>query len=79
MRGWERGETLLPPGYHLDTSNAITWALRRPDGTVVAYFSVWGATKEGVERAAREDHQERSRAEGSGRKGSRWRGDDRVR
>jgi hypothetical protein len=79
MRGWEKGETRLPPGYHLDTSDAVTWALRRPDGIAVAYFGVWGATKEGVERAAREDYRERSRAERAGRQGSRWHGDARVR
>ena len=59
MRGWERGEERLPPGYGLDTSDGGTWALRRPDGTAVCYFGAWGATREAVERAAREDHARR--------------------
>ena len=59
MRGWERGEEQLPPGYGLDTSDGGTWALRRPDGTAVSYFGAWGATREAVERAAREDHARR--------------------
>ena len=79
MRGWERGEMHLPPGYHLDTSDAVTWALRRPNGTAVGYFGVWGATREGLERAARKDHRERLQAKGAGQKGSRWHGGARMR
>jgi hypothetical protein len=59
VRGWERGEKRLPPGYGLDTSDGGTWALRRPDGTAVSYSGVWEATREAVERAAREDHARR--------------------
>ena len=66
MRGWERGEERLPPGYGLDTSDGGTWALRRPDGTAVSYFGAWGATREAVERAAREDHARRKGREGRG-------------
>jgi hypothetical protein len=51
-----RRRRLLPPGYGLDTSDGGTWALRRPDGTAVSYFGAWGATREALERAAREDH-----------------------
>jgi hypothetical protein len=62
MRGWEHGkEARLPPGYRLDTSDTAIWVLRRPDGVGVAYFSAWGATREGVERVARDDHRRRSR------------------
>ncbi len=63
MRGWERSTERLPPGYRLDTMgyrldtiNAATWVLRRPDGTAASYSSVWSATREAVERAARDDH-----------------------
>jgi len=58
MRGWERGRERLPPGYCLDTSDPAIWALRRPDGTATAYFSAWSATREAVERAARDDDDE---------------------
>lgn len=50
------GELRLPPGYRLDTSDPDVWALRRPEGWVVAYFSARGATREAIERTAREDH-----------------------
>jgi hypothetical protein len=45
----------------LDTINAAIWVLRRPDGTAVSYFSVWSATREAVERAARNDYRIRSK------------------
>jgi hypothetical protein len=32
-------EVHLPPGYRLDRSDPDLWALRRPKGWVVAYFS----------------------------------------
>src|SRR5215213_116249 len=47
----------LPPGYRLDRSNPDVWALRRPEGWVVANFSARGATKDAVERTAWEDHE----------------------
>jgi hypothetical protein len=62
LRGWERNAERLPPGYRLDTTDAATWALRRPDGTVVSYFCVWSVTREAVERAAREDHRIKGRS-----------------
>jgi hypothetical protein len=61
LRGWERNKERLPPGYGLDTINAAIWVLRRPDGTAASYFSAWSATREAVERAAREDHRTRSK------------------
>src|SRR3712207_1992016 len=61
LRGWERGSERLPPGYRLDTTDAAIWVLRRPDDTAVSYFCAWSATREAVERAAREDHRTRSK------------------
>jgi hypothetical protein len=49
-------EAVLPPGYRLDSSDPDVWVLRRPEGRVVAHFSARGATKEGIEQTAREDH-----------------------
>jgi hypothetical protein len=49
-------EPRLPPGYRLDRSDPDVWALRRPEGWVVAYFSARGAIKEAIEEAAWEDH-----------------------
>ena len=46
----------LPPGYRLDRSDPDLWTLRRPEGWVVPHFSARGATKEAIERVAREDH-----------------------
>ena len=46
----------LPPGYRLDRSDPDAWALRRPEGWVVAYFSARGATKEAIDEAAWEDY-----------------------
>ena len=50
-------EPRLPPGYRLDRSDPDVWALRRPEGWVVAHFSARGATKEAIEQAAWEDHE----------------------
>ena len=47
----------LPPGYRLDRSALDVWALRRPQGWDVAYFSARGATKEAIEQAAWEDYE----------------------
>jgi hypothetical protein len=47
----------LPPGYRLDRSDPDVWALRRPEGWVVAYFSAQGAAKEAIEKTAWEDHE----------------------
>ena len=56
VTGPER-EIRLPPGYRLDRSDPDLWALRRPEGWVVAYFSARGATKEAIEQVAWEDHE----------------------
>ena len=50
-------EIHLPPGYRLDWSVPDVWALRRPEGWVVAYFSAQGATWIAIEQAAWEDHE----------------------
>jgi len=50
------GRSLLGNGYRLDlvsVPNSIV--LRREDGTEVTRFSIWDATSETIERAARED------------------------
>jgi hypothetical protein len=47
----------LPPGYRLDRSDPDVWALRRPEGWMVAHFSAQGATREANEQAAWEDHE----------------------
>ena len=49
-------EPRLPPDYRLDRSDPDVWTLRRPEGWVVAYFSVRRATKEAIEKVAWEDH-----------------------
>ena len=49
-------ETGLPKHYRLDESDPDVVVLRRDDGTFVAAFSAWGATKEGLVEAAREDY-----------------------
>jgi hypothetical protein len=48
--------------YHLEESDPNTLVLRRQDGTLVARFSVRGATKEGIVEAAKEDYRELIRA-----------------
>jgi hypothetical protein len=50
------GNLSLPPGYRLDRSDPDVWALRRPEGWVVAYFSARGATREAMEQTAWEDY-----------------------
>jgi hypothetical protein len=50
-------EPRLPPDYQLDWSDPDVWALRRPGGWVVAYFSPRGATKEDIEQVAWEDYE----------------------
>ena len=49
----------LPPGYSLDESDPDVLALRRPDGTIVAFFSALGATPEALQRAAWDDQEGR--------------------
>ncbi len=51
-----REQPLLGNGYYLDLVNRSGLiVLCRDDGTEVAKFSVWDATSEAIERAARED------------------------
>jgi hypothetical protein len=48
--------SLLGNGYYLDLVNRFGLiVLCRDDGTEVAKFSVWDATSEAIERAARKD------------------------
>ncbi len=48
---------LLPKfDYYLDESDPDIVVLRRQDGAFVAAFSAEGATKEGIDEAAREDY-----------------------
>ena len=48
---------LLPKfDYYLDESDPDIVLLRRQDGAFVAAFSAEGATKEGIDEAAREDY-----------------------
>jgi hypothetical protein len=49
-------EPRLPPGYRLDRSDPDVWALRRPEGWVVAHFSALGAAKKAIEEVAWEDY-----------------------
>jgi hypothetical protein len=49
-------ELRLPPGYRLDRSDPDIWALRRPEGWMVAHFSARGATRKAIEEAAWEDY-----------------------
>jgi hypothetical protein len=49
------GELSLPSSYYLDESDPDILLLRRQDGAIVAAFSAWGATKEGIVKTAEED------------------------
>ena len=42
--------------YYLDESDPDVVILRRQDGSFVAAFSASGATREGIDEAAREDY-----------------------
>ena len=44
--------------YYLDESDPDIVTLRRQDGSFVATFSASGATREGIDEAAREDYWE---------------------
>ena len=51
------GDPLVPkPGYRLDESDSDVLVLRRQDGSFVAAFSAWGATRGGIVEAAKEDY-----------------------
>jgi hypothetical protein len=63
----KHGPLKLPEGYRLDfADDPDAPALRRPDGTVVARFSVRGMTYEALEREALEDLLHTSRKSGGG-------------
>jgi hypothetical protein len=50
------GRSLLGNGYRLDlVSVPGATLLRREDGTEVARFSIWDATRQAIEQAAQED------------------------
>ena len=50
------GQSFLGNGYRLDlVSVPGATVLRREDGTEVARFSIWDATTQAIEKAARED------------------------
>ena len=50
------GQSFLGNGYRLDlVSVPGVTVLRREDGTEVARFSVWDATSQAIEKAAKED------------------------
>ena len=50
------GRSLLGNGYRLDLISVPgATLLRREDGTEVARFSVWDATRQAIEQAAQED------------------------
>jgi hypothetical protein len=51
-------ESHLPPGYWLDRSDPDAWMLLRPEGWVVAHFSIRGVTKDAIEEAAWEDQED---------------------
>jgi hypothetical protein len=52
-------ELLFPKfDYYLDESDPDIVILRRQDGSFVAAFSTSGATREGIDEAAREDYWE---------------------
>ena len=56
---WQQRRLLFPSfNYYLDESDPDFVTLRREDGSLVAAFSVWGATKEGIIEAAKEDYRE---------------------
>ena len=45
---------VLPPGYRVDHDPDVA-ILRRPDGSVVAYFPIWTMSPERILRAAELD------------------------
>ena len=55
-------ELLFPLfNYYLDETDPDVAILRRQDDSLVAAFSTWGATKEGIIEAAKEDYRELTR------------------
>jgi hypothetical protein len=49
-----RANKMLPPGYKLDHDPDVA-TLRRPDGSVVAYFPVWSFEPLAALQAAQKD------------------------
>jgi hypothetical protein len=54
VEAYDAGKLRLPPGYELEYG-ADVFLLRRDDGSMVAAFSVRGATPSEVARTAEED------------------------
>ena len=50
----------LPDGYTLDESDPDLLVVHRSDGSFVAAFSAWGATRESILEAVRDDYHQRS-------------------
>ena len=63
MKAARQERRLLFPSlsYYLDESDPDIVILRREDDSLVAAFSAWGATKEGIIEAAKGDYRELSR------------------
>ncbi len=49
-----RANKVLPPGYRVDDDPDVA-ILRRPDGSVVAYFPIWSMNPEWILREAEQD------------------------
>ena len=65
-------EEMLPKfNYYLDESDPDVIVLRRQDDSFIAAFSARGATKEGIEEAAKEDYAKLVEAQASGSLGLR--------
>ena len=65
-------EEMLPKfDYYLDESDPDVIVLRRQDDSFIAAFSARGATKEGIEQAAKEDYAKVVEAQASGLPGLR--------
>ena len=62
MKAARQERCLFPSlSYYLDESDPDIVTLRRQDDSLVAAFSAWGATKEGIIEAAEEDYRELTR------------------
>ena len=68
MKAARQERRLLFPSfnYYLDESDPDFVTLRREDDSLVAAFSVWGATNEGIIEAAKEDYWELTRGKDVG-------------
>jgi len=61
LEAYREGKLSLPPGYALE-HGADALLLRREEGSVVAVFSVRGATPSDAARIAWHDHQEKTKS-----------------